>query len=91
MFYFASAAVLIVGSYNTGHDDTAELYHPSSGASCTLPQLPDSIWDVTVNEKGFLCGGYNTKDSCIQVVSSPSVLVYQIPQMLCNVKSYEVI
>ena len=46
--------------------DTAELYIPSTGASCTLPSLPDDRWHHTVTEGGLLCGGANTRVSCIQ-------------------------
>ena len=58
------AGVLITGCYPA--DNTAELYVPSTGASCTLPSLPDNRYHHTVTEGGLLCGGRDTSDSCIQ-------------------------
>ena len=58
------AGVLITGSYSSPHN-TAELYVPSSGVSCTLPSLPDNRVYHTVTEAGLLCGGSDTEDSCI--------------------------
>ena len=59
-------AVLITGSSN-GYSpcDTAELYVPSSGVSCSLPQLPeDRAWH-SAESSGLLCGGYGTRN-CLQ-------------------------
>ena len=63
MYYIAG--VLITGGDAAGN--TAELYVPSSGASCTLPSLPDHREEHTVSEGGLLCGGYDidTRDSCL--------------------------
>ena len=58
-------AVLITGSWNSPRD-TAELYLPSSGVSCALPQLPDVRAAHTVDSKGLLCGGAYTRDTCLQ-------------------------
>ena len=58
-------AVLITGNTNSPRD-TAELYVPSSGVSCTLPQLPDSRYRHTVDSKGLLCGGWSTSGTCLQ-------------------------
>jgi len=59
------SGVLITGGFNSV---SAELYVPSSGASCTLPSLPDDRWHHTVTEGGLLCGGgyTGTLDSCLQ-------------------------
>ena len=60
------AGVLITGGLPSSN--TAELYVPSTGASCTLPSLPDSRQDHTVTEGGLLCGGHlytDTRHSCI--------------------------
>ena len=59
------AGVLITGGYSSAADNTAELYLPSSGASCTLPSLPEDRAFHTVTRGGLLCGGRYTKDSCI--------------------------
>ena len=61
MYYIAG--VLITGGDAAGN--TAELYVPSSGASCTLPSLPDNKYYHTVTEGGLLCGGSGTEDSCL--------------------------
>ena len=45
---------------------TAELYVPSSGVLCSLPQLPDKRNSHTMESSGLLCGGLYTKDSCVQ-------------------------
>ena len=58
-------AVLITGSLYSPRD-TAELYLPSSGVSCSLPQLPDERWDHTMESSGLLCGGGGTRDTCLQ-------------------------
>ena len=46
--------------------NTAELYVPSSGVSCSLPQLPDDRAFHTLESSGLLCGGYGTSDTCLQ-------------------------
>ena len=56
--------VLITGSLLTPYD-TAELYLPFSGESCSLPQLPDDRHGHTVESSGRLCGGYDTSDTCL--------------------------
>jgi len=60
------AAVLITGGINSAAWNTAELYHPSSGTSCSLPGLPDIRDYHTVEKSGLLCGGYDYRDSCLQ-------------------------
>ena len=59
------AGVLITGGDPYSSRNTAELYVPSTGASCTLPSLPDDRYAHTVSEGGLLCGGYYNQDSCI--------------------------
>ena len=58
-------AILITGSFNSPRN-SAELYQPASGASCALPKLPDDRRYHTVESSGLLCGGYDTKDTCLQ-------------------------
>ena len=62
--YFPDA-VLITGQ---PYSDTAELYVPSSGVSCSLPPLPDTRYGHTVENTGLLCGGYGieVEDTCLQ-------------------------
>ena len=56
-------AVLITGGTSSPRD-TAELYVPSSGVSCTLPQLPDDYrYEHSVDSKGLLCGGQGSTTS----------------------------
>ena len=51
-------AVLITGGYGSdGVLDTAELFVPSTGLSCSLPRLPEVRWRHTVERTGLLCGG----------------------------------
>ena len=45
--------------------NTAELFLPSDGTSCTLPSLPETREDHTVDNH-ILCGGYDTSYSCLQ-------------------------
>ena len=60
------AGVLITGGNPSSAVNKAELYLPSTGASCTLPSLPDKRYYHTVSKGGLLCGGfYSTEDSCI--------------------------
>ena len=59
-------AVLIAGGYGL---DTAELFLPSDGTSCTLPPLPGRVYDsryLHTADHNLLCGGQYTEDSCIQ-------------------------
>ena len=60
-------AVLISGGYNSPLD-TAELYVPSTGLSCTLPRLPDNRYSHSLESSGLLCGGdvSGTSDICLQ-------------------------
>ena len=48
--------------------DTAELYVPSSGLSCSLPLLPGGGWYYThtVESSGLNCAGRESKDICVQ-------------------------
>ena len=46
--------------------DTAELYVPSTGYSCSLPKLPDDREYHTLESSGLLCGGYYTRETCLQ-------------------------
>ena len=45
--------------------NTAEIFLPSAGTSCTLPLLPQTREDHTVDNH-ILCGGADTSDSCVQ-------------------------
>ena len=54
LHFYISAAVLIFGGA------TAELYHPSSGASCILPTLQNETNFHSLEDYGLMCGG-NTK------------------------------
>ena len=58
--------MLITGGSNSGAGDTAELYLPSSGRSCSLPRLPDDRRVHTQDSSGLICGGYDTQDTCIR-------------------------
>ena len=60
-------AVLITGGSSSPRD-TAELYLPSTGVSCALPQLPNERFYHTVDSKGLLCGGgaTSTRNTCLQ-------------------------
>ena len=43
----------------------AEIYDPSSGASCMLPTLPEMQYYHSL-DGGLMCGGYYTSDSCVR-------------------------
>jgi len=58
-------AVLITGSWNSPYD-TAELYVPSTGLSCSLPKLPNNARAHTLESSGLMCGGVFTPDTCLQ-------------------------
>ena len=59
--------MLITGS-DTLPRDTAELYLPSTGYSCSLPQLPDQREQHTLESSGLMCGGFlsDTRYTCLQ-------------------------
>ena len=59
---FIFLAVLITGGYGL---NTTELFLPSSGTSCTLPPLPDTRHEHTLDYP-ILCGGQYTGDTCVQ-------------------------
>ena len=44
----------------------AQVYHPSSGASCMLPTREDNRGYHTLEDSGLMCGGYFTGASCVQ-------------------------
>ena len=54
-------AILITGGAGL---NTAELFLPLDGTSCTLPPLPQNRRYHTVNNH-ILCGGIYTSDSCL--------------------------
>ena len=54
-----SAAVLITSGW------TAELYHPSSGASCLLLTKSDGRYDHTLEASGLMCGRDGTRSGCV--------------------------
>ena len=56
------SAVLITGGISR---NTAELFLPSDGTSCTLPPLPQTRQYHTVDNH-LLCGGWGTDDSCLK-------------------------
>ena len=49
--------VLITGG-GLSVEDSVELYLPSTGVSCSLPQLPDERHGHTLESSGLLCGGW---------------------------------
>ena len=64
-------AVLITGGYDFDNLVSAELFLPSSGLSCSLPNLPDQRGTHTVDSLGLICGGdydfiHNTTESCLK-------------------------
>ena len=58
-------AVLITGGWGSA-GNTSELFLPSSGLSCSLPQLPNYIGGHSVESTGLLCGGEGSEDSCLK-------------------------
>ena len=70
ILYYIAGVLITGGDAFSAALKSAELYVPSTGASCTLPSLPDDRYDHTVShtisEGGLLCGGYYTEKSCIQ-------------------------
>ena len=67
--YVCILVVLITGGYDGGGLNTAELFLPSNGTSCTLPSLPQTRDQHTVDNH-ILCGGYGegpfALESCLQ-------------------------
>ena len=87
------AGVLITGSkpdlpypYST-----AELYLPSTGASCTLPSIPGypgySRWGHTVSEGGLICGGRWYSRDCL--LWSPDTGTWEEDIIYLDVARYE--
>ena len=58
------SAVLITGGFS---DQSSELYHPLTGASCRLPKFPDATtrYYHTVDNH-LLCGGHMSSGNCLQ-------------------------
>ena len=48
---------------------SVELYIPSTGQHCQLPDLPDSRVDHSM-EKKMICGGTHTRTSCLTLTSA---------------------
>ena len=59
------SAVLITGGYAGKGLSTVELYHPASGTTCIIPNLPDAR-TMHTQDNNLLCGGYFTRDTCLQ-------------------------
>ena len=53
-------AVLITGGF--GALQSAELFLPWSGSTCSLPSLPD-LWILHIQAGGTLCAGYSAAGS----------------------------
>ena len=49
-----------------------------------MPQLPDDRYDHTVESSGLLCGGYDTKDTCLQW--SPDTGTWEDLQLTLDVR-----
>ena len=61
---------MISGSWQYGGVGySAELYVPSTGQHCQLPDLPDRRERHTM-EKMTVCGGWNTRTSCITLTGN---------------------
>ena len=59
-------AVLITGGFSSGRPtNTAELYVPSSGLSCSLPHLPLTRVGHSMESTGLICGD-SYRNNCLQ-------------------------
>ena len=65
MFYIYSG-LIITGSYSNSAGQTAEVYVPSTGQHCQLPDLPDKRY-LHSSEKTTVCGGGggDSQTSCL--------------------------
>ena len=66
-------AVLITGGQSYYAGNTAELYLPSSGLSCSLPSLPDLRSSHSADSTGLLCSGDNPEYNDYTNDVSPSL------------------
>ena len=63
---YHTLVLLITGGGFGGYGlNSTELYLPSIGTSCSLPNLPDIRLGHTV-DNDILCGGSQTLDTCLQ-------------------------
>ena len=56
--------MIISGGSSGSAGQTAEVYVPSTGQHCQLPDLPDKRYRHT-SEKNTLCGGEASPTSCL--------------------------
>ena len=61
-FHFISAVLITGGSSATR---SAEVYHPATGGSCRLPDLPDDRYSHT-QDGALTCGGARQRTSCLK-------------------------
>ena len=64
------SALIISGNGAIGRDSqSVELYVPSTGLHCQLPDLPDRREDHSM-EGMVICGGLQTETSCLTLTSA---------------------
>ena len=63
-----SSGILISGGGNTGSGNYAEMFIPSTGEHCHLPDIPGPPRDAHSASGSTICGGYYSKYSCISLI-----------------------
>ena len=61
---FYSGLIISGGLADDSVGQSVEVYVPSTGQHCQLPDLPDRRYGHTM-EKMMVCGGWNTRTSCL--------------------------
>ena len=67
MFYLVISALIISGGTSSA-SNFVEVYIPSTGQHCQLPDLPGEKRTIHTMEKMTVCGGLYTKKSCISLI-----------------------
>ena len=60
------SALLITGSWSDdGAGNSVEVFIPSTGQHCLLPDIPGEVRWAHTTEQMTICGGFNTRTSCL--------------------------
>ena len=78
--------IMISGGGNTGSGNNAEMFIPSTGEHCHLPDIPGPPRDAHSASGSTICGGYYNKYSCISLVDGvwKNTTTLQEPRYICQ-------
>ena len=69
MHIYYSALIISGGRPSDSAGQSVELYVPSNGQHCQLPDLPERRYGHSMEGK-MICGGWDTQTSCLTLTSA---------------------